>query len=435
VTRTARKVAASRGRATLIGAVAVALLAAAFAGPNAATAQQIERIAAVVNDEVISVYDLESRVNLLMTTGRVPDTVEARRRIAPQVLRSLINERLQLQEAKKRSISVSDQEIKQALANIERDNRIPQGQLETILKQQNVEIQSLEDQLRANLAWSKLVRRQFRQDIAIGDDEIEEVMNRVRSSQGQTQYRVAEIFLPFDSPDEEAEVLRTARRLVGEVRAGAQFDVLARQFSQSASAPAGGDLGWVNRGEMDEAVASVIDALKSGEVSEPLRRPTGFQIFLIRDARKLSSSRPEDVKVTLQQVFLPVRPDADAAEVAARRAEAQVLGEKVRGCADFETAAIEAKSPGPPKLGTFTLAELTPSVRDAVRDLTVGTPSAPVRGNSGIAVFMVCERTEAAPSLPTREDIADQIRNERMSMLARRYLRDIRLAAIVDIRV
>jgi peptidyl-prolyl cis-trans isomerase SurA len=409
--------------------------AVALAGPDPAAAQQVERIAAVVNDEVISLFDLDSRVNLVMTTGRLPDTPDSRRRIVPQVLRALINERLQLQEAKKRNVSVSEQEIGQAVANIERDNRLQSGQLATVLQQQNVQMQTLIEQLRASLAWSKLVRRQFRQDITVSDDEIEEVLSRVRTNQGQTKYRVAEIFLPFDSPDEEVEVLRTARRLVSEVRGGAEFDVLARQFSQSASAPAGGDLGWVNRGEMDESVASAIDQLKSGEVSEPLRRPTGFQIFLVRGARKLSSSRPEDVKITLQQILLPVRADAPPAEVAARRLEAQTLSEKARGCPNLEESARNVNAAGSTRMATLTLAELNTSVREVVRDLEVGTPSKPFETNGGHIIFMVCERTEAAPALPEREDVAEQLRNERMGMLARRYLRDIRLAAVVDIRV
>jgi peptidyl-prolyl cis-trans isomerase SurA len=121
--------------------------------------------------------------------------------------------------------------------------------------------------------------------------------------------------------------------------------------------------------------------------------------------------------------------------VSARQAAAQALSDRVRGCADFEKAARDVNSPVLPNLGTFTLAELNPNVLEAVRDLEIGAPSKPVRASNGFALFMVCERTEAAPQLPNREDIAEQIRNERMSMLARRYLRDIRLAAIVDIRV
>jgi peptidyl-prolyl cis-trans isomerase SurA len=86
-------------------------------------------------------------------------------------------------------------------------------------------------------------------------------------------------------------------------------------------------------------------------------------------------------------------------------------------------------------MATLTLAELNTSVREVVRDLEVGTPSKPFETNGGHIIFMVCERTEAAPALPEREDVAEQLRNERMGMLARRYLRDIRLAAVVDIRV
>jgi peptidyl-prolyl cis-trans isomerase SurA len=406
----------------------------AVAGPGPARAQQMERIAAIVNDEVISFYDLEARLGLVVATSRLPDTAEARRRIAPQVLRALVNERLQMQEAKKRSIAVSEQEIRQAIANLERDNRIPPGQLEGMLRQQNVQIHTLTEQIRASIAWSKLIRRQFRQEMTIGEEEIEEVLNRIKTSRGQTEIRVAEIFLPVDTPDEEAEVLRTARRLVGEIRGGAEFDALARQFSQSATAAVGGDLGWISRGELEDGVSAVIDRLKRGEVSDPVRRPSGYQLLMVRDVRELGGSKPEDVKLSLQQIFVPMDANAAASEIAARKRLAQSLSTRADGCPAFEAAGRETGSSVSPKMENLTLADLNPNVRDMVRALKVGSASQPMTLGGGFLLLMVCERIEPPPVLPNREDIAEQLRNERLSMLARRYLRDIRLAAIVDIR-
>jgi peptidyl-prolyl cis-trans isomerase SurA len=419
---------------TFASALLIAPLIACIAGAGPARAQQMERIAAVVNDEVISFYDLGARLDLVVVTGRLPDSAESRRRIAPQVLRALVNERLQMQEAKKRSISVSDQEIRQAVANLERDNKIPPGQLEGMLKQQNVQMHTLIEQIRASIAWSKLIRRQFRQEITIGDEEIEEVLNRIKTSQGQTEFRVAEIFLSVDAPDEEAEALRTARRLVSEIRGGAEFDALARQFSQSATAAVGGDLGWVSRGELEDDVSKVIDQLKRGEVSEPVRRPSGYQLLLVRDVRQVGSAKPEDIKISLQQVFVPVSAGAGASEVAARKNLAQSLSGKTNGCPAFEAAARESGSSVSPKLENLTVADLNPNIRDTVRALKVGSASQPLTLNSGFLLLMVCERTEPPPAVPNRDDIAEQLRNERLSMLARRYLRDLRLAAIVDIR-
>ncbi|MGH6618207.1 MAG: SurA N-terminal domain-containing protein, partial [Alphaproteobacteria bacterium] len=115
--------------------MAAAGLLAAFAAfpPAAALAQGVMRIAAVVNDDVISAYDLNQRVRMVMITGRIPDTPENKRRLAEQVLRNMIDEQLQLQEAKRLNISVSDEDVNRLLAKLNAQNKVPAGTLESIL--------------------------------------------------------------------------------------------------------------------------------------------------------------------------------------------------------------------------------------------------------------------------------------------------------------
>jgi peptidyl-prolyl cis-trans isomerase SurA len=203
------------------------------------------RIAAVVNDEIISVFDLASRMGMVMTSSSIADTPETRQRIAPQILRGLIDEKLELQEAKRKSITATDSEISNALAQIEKQNNMKSGQLNEYLQARGIDRGALLDQLTAGIVWAKLVRRLAAQTTEISDEEIDEALKRVKEHASEPQSRVAEIFLAVDNPAQDDEVRHLVERLTQQMHQGARFSAVAQQFSQSAAAAVGGDIGWV----------------------------------------------------------------------------------------------------------------------------------------------------------------------------------------------
>ena len=198
---------------TLRALAAALLLSAAMTVATSVKSQTVQRISAIVNDELITAYDLESRIRLVIFSTRLSNTVDTRRRISSQVLRTLIDERLQMQEAKRRNISVSRRDLQRARETIEKQNRLPKGSLESVLQKNDISLESINEQLRTSIAWSKLIGRRLRPRITVGEDEIDESLERIRSRQGQTEYRLSEILLTVDSPDQEANIRRTAERI------------------------------------------------------------------------------------------------------------------------------------------------------------------------------------------------------------------------------
>lgn len=270
-------------RAAFVPFAAACLLAALIALPHAAAAQGVQRIAAVVNEDVISAYELNQRVLMVMVTGRIPDTEENRRRLSTQILRNMIDEQLQLQEAKRLNIRVSDEEIDKVLVRLNQQNDLPPGSLEKILARANVDINVLRAKLRADESWSKLIRNQLRQQVFISDEEVEEELNRLKAVKDLPRHRVAEIFLPVDNPDNERQVLELANRLIQQTRKGAKFSALAREFSQSASAAVGGDLGWVTKGQLDPVIDQTISRMSKGEIAGPIQTLAGYYILYVID--------------------------------------------------------------------------------------------------------------------------------------------------------
>ena len=407
---------------------------AALAGPGAA--QDVQRIVALVNDDVVSLYDLNSRMRLVLISSNLPDTPENRGRIQPQIIRALIDEKLQRQESERLGIGVTENELQQAIGRIEQSNRLGRGGFQRFIEQNGVERSTVYDQVRTGLAWRKVVERRLRTTFDISDDEIDEQLVRLRSSQGSVENLLAEIFLAVDSPEQDEEVRQTAQGLIDQMVRGAPFAGIAQQFSQSAAAAAGGDIGWIPVGQFDEFVDSAIASLQPGQVTVPIRSVAGYYIYLLRDRRSLAGPLPEDATVSLAQMIVPLPRGAGDAEVRSQSDLLQQVREVVKGCEDMERAAKElgARLGGAPQ--RFRIGDLAPAIRPTVFNLKIGELSEPIRLDGGLLTLMVCEREDPkSANLPSREEIAEQLTRQRLDLAARRYLRDLRRAAVVDIRV
>jgi peptidyl-prolyl cis-trans isomerase SurA len=418
--------------AGLLSAFLCALLAADVVPVQA---QNLQRIAAVVNDDVISVFDLEQRMFLVMATSGIPDSPEVRRRLQPQIMRTLIDERLQMQEAQRISATVTEKEVEEAVGRIEKANGMPTGSLYAELDRAGAGRTALQLQIKATLAWNKVVNRRLRPSLQIGEDEVDDVLARINASKGSTEYLLAEMFLSVESPDQEDEVRQRLEELVEQMRRGTSFAAMAQQFSQAASASVGGDIGWIERGQLEDDVVKAIDDLPRGSATEPLRTPTGFYIYLLRDKRVLAVSAAEDARVTLAQLILPIESDLGPGEIEAQKELAQTVRETVSGCDDLKRAATELHVEFAEPTSNLRIGDLNPAIRPAVTDLKVGEASPPLQNDTGVVLMMVCERKDAASNMPSRDDLAENLTRQRLDLVARRYLRDLRRQAFIDVRV
>lgn len=398
-------------------------------------AQDIQRIAAVVNDEIVSTQDLRERVQMVVVTSGLPNSPEVAQRLAPQVLRTLIDEQLQLQEAARLNISVSEEDLAQARSVVEQRNNLRPGQLDPFLRSLGIEPSTVERQQRANIGWGASVRRRYGNDVAVSQEEVEDELARIAEQVGKTQKRVFEILLTVDNPADEVRTRELAERLVREVRAGAPLDSVARQFSQASSATNGGDIGWIIPDTMGEEVAPVVASLEKGKVSDPIRTVFGYQILAVADTRVIEAAAPGQAKLDLKQVFLPIPRDASADARSAQVALAEAVSATARDCADMTSLAEEVQSPVDPNFGETTLAELPDAMRTMVAGLEVGQTTQPIELPNGVMVLMLCEREATGSTQAEAEQVRRQLENRRFEILAQRYLRDLRRNAFVDVRV
>jgi peptidyl-prolyl cis-trans isomerase SurA len=419
-----------RRRWTIVTALPALAIAIAFSAP--AAAQGVQRIAAVVNEDVISAYELNQRVRMVMFTSRLANNEETRRRLREQILRNMIDEQLQLQEAKRLNIRVSEEDIDKTLVRLNAQNNFEPGMLEKALAGANIDVNVLRAKLRADESWNRVLQNRLQRQVFISDEEVEEELARLKAVQNLPRHHVAEIFLPIDNPDNERQVRDLAERLMQQIRGGANFAALAREFSQSASAAVGGDLGWVTKGQLDPALDRVLEGMREGQVAGPAQTLSGFHILMLID--RVTPSAGDGATIDYAQLVLPVPANASAEEVEKEREVAEEVRSSIESCDDMRATAIRMRTPKSGDITDARLADLPAPIRAQLSDLEVGETTAPIRVAEGLFLATLCARNRGAGGLPTADEIRNRLGNNRFDLLVRRYMRDLRQTAFVDIR-
>ena len=248
-----------------------------------------EQIAAIVNQDAISISDVNDRMRLIISSSGLANTPEIMAKLSQQVVNSLIEEQIKLQEAQRLEIEVTEEEIRKGFATISEQNKFTAEQFTEILRRSGINKATMERQIRAQIAWTKIVQTAVRAQVNVTDKDVEDALARQKASKGKIEYLVAEIFLPMQNPKEAGDIQQLANRLVGQIKAGqAPFFRVAQEFSKAAGATNGGDLGWVQQGQLVQEVDSVLKTMAKETVSQPIRSSNGFHILFLRDQRQVS---------------------------------------------------------------------------------------------------------------------------------------------------
>ncbi|HEY7724248.1 MAG TPA: peptidylprolyl isomerase [Anaeromyxobacteraceae bacterium] len=279
-----------------------ALLAAALLAPAPAPAGTVlNRVAAVVNGEVVTLKELRDRaapeLRALDARTAGPEREQVRAQLLKQVLEAVVAERLLDAQVKDLQAEATEAEIDEAIDGIKKRERIDDASLDRALAEQGLDRAAFRKQTKRSLEARNVLRLRVGSKIRVTDEDV-----RNHYQQHQKEYlsgvelRVRHVFLqlPAGAPAaEEARVRTRAEQLVARLRAGADFARLAREVSQGPSAADGGDLGWLARGVVQPEVERAAYGLRDGEVSDPVRTRNGFQILKV-EARRGGAVRPFD---------------------------------------------------------------------------------------------------------------------------------------------
>ena len=420
------------------------IIASAFIGLliSQPQAQESLRIAAVVNDEMISVYDLKARIALVAAFSGFDNSPKTQQRLAPKVLQTLISERIKLQEGKRLNLNASEGEINNEKSAIETQTKIKPGNLIKSLENLGIDSETLLVQFKTKIIWSKIVNRRFGRNIQTSEDEVDEVIDQIKRNKGKPEYLISEILLSTNSIKKAKESEKLAMRLVQQISGGASLSAISRNFSQSASAQKGGSLGWNRISQLGEELAPIIKNLKPGQVSNPIQTLDGIYIIKL-NAQRISSGLQgppaEAPTISLRQLHLAIPPKSTSAQINEIKLKSRTLTQNTSGCNAFDNILKASGSKLSGDIGTFKLDQISPEMKALIKDLPVGKPSLPSASSDSVLVLMVCKRQVPIPVAlnlsKLRNRISVNLRSRQLNLAARRYFRDLRRASFIEVRM
>ena len=393
---------------------------------------ELEGIAAIVNDEVISNSAVNGRIALALFAAGQPNTPENRQRLIGQILQTLIDEELGRQEADRLGLSVPDERVADAIDTIAANNGLSRAQLEGAMADRGVAVSMLESQVRASMLWRMVVERRIVPRISVTGDEVDEIMARMEETRGLPEFMLSDLFLLVDDPSLDGQVRSFAADLAEDIRGGASFSAVAAQFSDGAGASVGGDMGWVLGEQLDPAILEAVETLEIGGVSEPVRTAGGYHLILLRDRREANTPDPLDDEVALARLILPIEPGMTQAGFARLVQTAEDASATLTSCEDLRARAEELDLPNPDG-GVGPIRRLPPQLAEMIVDLPLNQPTEPIRVPDSIVILMLCDRTPADEG--TYDRLMRSMREERADQAQQRLLRDLRNAAYIDIRI
>ncbi len=398
--------------------------------PNATPAMSI---AAVVNDEIVTLREVQNRMGLFIATARIENTPEVQRRLVPQVIDSLIDERLKMQEARRQKVTVTTEEVRAAVNTIEDRNGMQPGTLRAMMDERGIDMDTLYAQIEADSVWVKVAQEHLAREVVVTAAEVKSVIDRAKANQGKPEYLLSEIVIPisFTLPEQAAREL--GQRLVQQIRGGAPFQAAAQQYSQSATAAVGGDLGWVIQGDLEGDLAKVIPAMQPNDISEPVRVGEAFRVIALRAKRASGEPDPQAAAVTMSQIYLPTE-GGRALPSDKLEAFAHQITTDVANCDAMNELAAEIGTPGSGPIPPVYVGALPEKVRDAVVNLPVNKVSDVISVGGARLYAMVCQR-QADTGVPGEGQVRNMLENSKLNNIARQKLRDLRRQALIDVRL
>ncbi len=393
---------------------------------------RLRKAAAMVNGVVVTDLDVDQRLALVSTASGTRIPREELAQLRAQILRNLIDEKLQIGEAKEHDVDVDEAQVMDAYRRVATNFKRTPDEFDVFLKNSGTSQQSLLDQIRAEFAWSKLLRRRVEPFINVGDDEVNGVIKRMEASKGQDEYRLGEIFLATTA-ETEAESMVQANNIASQVRAGASFIAYARQYSQSATAALGGDRGWVQASQLNATLREAVSSATAGSLVGPVRAAGGIFLMVVAEKRKVLSADPLEATITVKQIAVPLPKDKPRAELEKIVQDLTAKSKVMTGCgraADLAASLGGKASDLPPTK----IRAMPAGLHQALANLQIGQSTQPYGTQDDARVLMLCGRDEAQENVPSFDEVYAQINEERVNMMARRYMRDLRRDAIVDYR-
>lgn len=412
--------------------------------PATPIAVELDRIVAVVNNEVITETELQQRVHTVaINLRRAKIDLPPMEQLRQQVLERLITERAIMQRARQTGIRIDDQMVNASIEQIARQNNLTVDQLRSRLAEDGVSFNAFREEIRDEITTQRLREREVDEKIVVLDSEIDAYLAEEAGFKGDetTEYHIAHIVLPVSTPDEDDTVRATAEDLAKRARSGEAFSSLVAAFSRAEDALAGGDLGWRTRLDVPEIYWKAMEGnIKAGNIYVTRSKHAWHVLKLEGERNGATAKLAGPVEQThARHILMFVSDITPEADVLRRLNDIKARIEA--GEADFATMArlnsVDATATRGGDLGWLQAGDTVPEFEAAMKNLKKGEISMPVKTNYGYHLIQVVDRRTDTEGNPQRVRLAARqaLRQKKLAEAAAEWQRELREEAYVDVRL
>ncbi len=412
----------------------------AFSGLSFAKTITLDKVIAVVDDDVVMASELQQRIRMVTTqlqanqTQMPPEDV-----LRAQIVEQLVTESLQLQIGKRVGVDISEAELDAAITRMKQANKLSDADFERQLEQDNVSMNSLREQIRRDMIIDQVQRGSVNRRIRISEQEVE---NFLKSKQGKfwssPDYNLGHILisLPSTASNDEAKAAQEkAQDIVKRLRDGADFRQMAVAESKGQNALKGGELGWRKSAQMPDLFANAVESLEQDAISDPLQSGAGFHILKLYGKRGAQEQVIEQSKVR----HILIKPSAILSNEEAREQLADIRQQIVDGADFAEQAKEHSEDVGSMlsggDLGWSLPGKFVPEFERTINNSAIGDISEPFRSQFGWHILQVQERRQQDMSDTVRTNQANRLlRSQRFEEERLNWIREIRDEAFVEIK-
>ena len=395
----------------------------------------VRKATAIVNETVITGTDVDQRVALIAAANNVKLSNEDRERLRVQVLRQLIDETLQIQQAKTADVTITKEQIDQSFARIAQGFKQTPAQFSQFLRAAGSSDRSMRRQIEGELAWNRYLQRRVEPFVNGGDEEVAAIRARLEAAKSTEEYHLNEIYLSATA-DKEQQVLANARQIIGELSKGqAPFAYFARNYSEASTRGVGGDLGWVRTAQLPQELAEASQTMQVGQVARPIPVPGGFSILYLVDKRQVLMADPRDARLALKQMTIKFPAGTTRDQATAKTSAFASAIQKLQGCGSVDKLAQSLNAEVVDN-DAIRVRDLPPPLQAIMLKLNVGEATPPFGSpTEGVRTLVLCGRDEVANGqLPGAEQIQNQLEQQRVNLRAQQALRDLRRDAVIEYR-
>ncbi|EKN3312683.1 peptidylprolyl isomerase SurA [Yersinia enterocolitica] len=408
----------------------------AFAAP-----QEVDKVAAVVDNGVVLQSDVDGllqsvKLNAQQAGQQVPDDATLRH----QILERLIMDNIQLQMAKKMGITISDEALDKAIADIAAQNRMTPAQMRSRLAADGLNYDTYREQIRKEMLMSEVRNNEVRRRITILPQEVESLAKQIgNQTSGDAELNLSHILIPLPENPSQQQVDQAedlAKKLVSDIKGGADFGKLAIANSADSQALKGGQMGWGKLQELPSLFAERLQSASKGDVVGPIRSGVGFHILKVNDIRGADKT----ISVTeVHARHILLKPSPVMTDDQARAKLTAAAADIKSGKANFATIAKEiSQDPGSAMqggdLGWASPDIYDPAFRDALMKLQKGEISAPVHSSFGWHLIQVVDTRQVDKTDAAQKDRAYRMLfSRKFAEEAQTWMQEQRAAAYVKI--